>query len=103
MFTCHGLGSTNKLDCPHAVGTHTFSRERVKVISSHSAVAIAGACLPRTQADESSSQPWSACGAASNFRFTGTSSCRSMFICCLVNHKRIHPAIELPHSSLKTA
>ena len=36
-------------------------------------------CLPRTQADESSSQPWSACGAVSGFRFTGTWSCRSMW------------------------
>jgi len=35
-------------------------------------------CLPPTQADESSSQPWSACGAVSGFTFTGMWSCRSM-------------------------
>src|ERR1022692_1904141 len=28
-------------------------------------------CLPRTQAHESSSQPWSACGAVSGFAFYG--------------------------------
>src|SRR5437868_257018 len=28
--TRHGLGSTNKLDCPRAMGTHTFSRERAE-------------------------------------------------------------------------
>jgi hypothetical protein len=33
--------------------------------------------LPPTKADESSSQPWSGCGAVSGFRFTGTSSCRA--------------------------
>jgi len=30
MFTRHRLGPTDKLDCPHAMGTDTFSRERAK-------------------------------------------------------------------------
>ena len=31
-------------------------------------------CLPPTKAADSSSQPWSACGATSEFKFTGTSA-----------------------------
>src|ERR1700736_1897176 len=30
MFTRHRLGPTNKLNCPHAMGTDTFSRERAE-------------------------------------------------------------------------
>ena len=30
MFTCHRLSPTNKLDCPHAVGTDAFSAQRAE-------------------------------------------------------------------------
>jgi hypothetical protein len=52
-------------------------------------------CLPRTQADESSSQPWSACGAASGFTFTPRKRERAA--------GRLCPAVELPHSSQNRA
>src|SRR2546423_580048 len=65
MFARHRLGPTNKLDCPHAMGTNAFSAHRGRVISSLFAVTIAVGYLPRMQAEESSSQLWSGCGAAS--------------------------------------
>src|SRR5437879_583231 len=30
MFTCHRLSPTNKLDCPHAMGTDAFSPQRAE-------------------------------------------------------------------------
>ncbi len=30
MFTCHRLSPTNKLDCPHAMGTNAFSPQRAE-------------------------------------------------------------------------
>src|ERR1035441_2365253 len=33
MFTRHRLGPTNKLDCPHAMGTNAFSRIMIPRLS----------------------------------------------------------------------
>jgi hypothetical protein len=168
MFTRHRLGPTNKLDCPHAMGTNAFSRimiprlplrlrsglrqrrdfcsglrrplgastfccyhrpirllrcaqslraGSIRLLRCAQSLRAGSGCLPRTQADESSSQDgsshpkiaksailgWGTRGAASGFTFTDTSSCRSMFTCWSANHSGIRPAVELPHSSQKTA
>ena len=54
-------------------------------------------------AGESSRQLWSGCGALSGFRFAGTWSFRSMFICCSTSRDGMRPAIEMAHSSQRTA
>jgi len=39
MFTCHRLSPTNKLDCPHALGTNVVSPQRLKPLD------ICGTCI----------------------------------------------------------
>ena len=49
MFTRHKLGPTNKLDCPHAMGTDAFSPQRAESFRSHSAVTTAVDLHSRSQ------------------------------------------------------
>ncbi len=102
MFTRHRLTPTNKLDCPHAMGTNAFSRimiprlplrlrsglrqrrdfgsglrrplgastfccyhRPIRLLRCAQSLRAGSGCLPRRQADESSSPPWSGCGAVS--------------------------------------
>jgi len=131
MFTRHRLGPTNKLDCPHAMGSNAFSRimiprlplrlrsglrqrrdfgsglrrplgastfccyhrpirllrcaqslraGSIRLLRCAQSLRAGSGCLPRTQADDSSSQTWTACGAASGSRLrvrSHTGACSS--------------------------
>ena len=102
---------------PPGASTFCCYHRPIRLLRCAQSLRAGSVCLPRTQAAESSSQGgtshpkiaksailgWGTRGAVSGFTFTGTWSCRSMFICCLVNLKRIHPTIELPHSSQNRA
>src|ERR1035437_3288281 len=72
MATCHRLSPANKLDCPHAMGTNAFYHSgqshfvtfccyhrSIRLLRCAQSLRAGSVCLPRTQAGESSSHPWS--------------------------------------------
>jgi hypothetical protein len=108
MFTRHRLSPTNKLDCPHAMGTNAFSRimiprlplrlrsglrqrrdfgsglrrplgastfccyhRPIRLLRCAQSLKAGSGCLPRTQADESSSQ-----GGTSHPKIAKSAICR---------------------------
>jgi hypothetical protein len=81
MFTRHRHGAIDELDCPHALGTNAFSprgqshfvtfccyHRPIRLLRCAQSLRAGSGCLPPTHADESSSQPWSGCGALSGLR-----------------------------------
>ena len=64
MFTRQRLALTNKLDCPHAMGTHAFSPQRTESFRHSLLLPSPTLRLPPRKVAESSSQPWSGCGGA---------------------------------------
>src|SRR5271154_2216624 len=75
----------NELDCPHAMGTNTFSPQRADSFHHilllpppHSTPSLRSVAqgrlrlLTTDEAGESSSQHWSGCGVITGFTFTAT-------------------------------
>ena len=99
MFPCHRLSPTNKIRLSSCHGDSRVFSTAGRVISSLSAASIAvgrlppptnlrvGVKHPTLKSQRARFLGWGT-RAGSGFRFTGTSSCRSMFTSCSANRNR---------------
>src|ERR1700682_2357394 len=114
MFTRHRLGPTNKLDCPHAMGTDTFSTQRAESFrhvlllpSPHSTPSLRSVAQGRLRLFPTDASRRTFESALERVRRSFRLQVYRYVImpehvhCCLANRSGIRPAVELPHSSQK--